>query len=96
MKKLVSKIISEDIVSQVSSASRSYFLMLEDLVDSTRLKLIKSQLKAKDLEIKRLKFENIELKKCLSGVVIKLEKDHLVMQDCLCSLKNAIKGISDE
>ena len=65
-------------------------------MDSTRLKLIKSQLKAKDLEIKRLKFENIELKKCLSGVVIKLEKDHLVMQDYLRSLKNTIKGISDE
>lgn len=96
MKKLVSKIILRDIVSQASSTSKSYFLMLEEFVDSAKVKLIKSYLISKDSEIKCLKLENTELKRRLSGIIIKLEKDHSVMQNYLRGLRNITRGVGDE
>tara|TARA_R110002060_G_scaffold68335_1_gene77077 strand:- start:1025 stop:1237 length:213 start_codon:yes stop_codon:yes gene_type:complete len=70
--------------------------MLEEFVDSAKVKLIKSYLISKDSEIKCLKLENTELKRRLSGIIIKLEKDHSVMQNYLRGLRNITRGVGDE
>ena len=90
MKEIFTKLVPLHIRDHISHTSKEYLTRVEELVDSNRLKLAKSQLRSKDAELQHLRNENKRLRNILKDMIDRIDKENNQMQQHLSSLKSSI------